>query len=155
MFAVFFTVALSGPLPPKEMGVILGVAVLLDAALVRLLLVPVLLRLLGRWAWYLPRPLGRLIPQVRFGERAGPASSRGGTRRVGLRLRGGERERHRLAVTAGAQRVARADVLAERDRHGVIGHRGRVGEQGQRDAAHVGQCRRAGARGAARPRLQR
>src|SRR4029078_13082114 len=33
MVAVFFTFALSGPLPPKEMGVILGVAVLLDAAL--------------------------------------------------------------------------------------------------------------------------
>ena len=32
MVAVFFTFALSGPLPPKEMGVILGVAVLLDAA---------------------------------------------------------------------------------------------------------------------------
>ena len=47
MVAVFFTFALSGPLPPKEMGVILGIAVLLDAALVRLLLVPVLLRLLG------------------------------------------------------------------------------------------------------------
>ena len=67
MVAVFFTFALSGPLPPKEMGVILGVAVLLDAALVRLLLVPVLLRLLGRWAWYLPTPLGRLLPEVRFG----------------------------------------------------------------------------------------
>jgi RND superfamily putative drug exporter len=67
MVAVFFTFALSGPLPPKEMGVILGVAVLLDAALVRLVLVPVLLRLLGRWAWYLPRPLGRLLPEVRFG----------------------------------------------------------------------------------------
>ena len=32
MVAVFFTFALSGPLPPKEMGVILGVAVLVDAA---------------------------------------------------------------------------------------------------------------------------
>ncbi|GAC1523537.1 MAG: hypothetical protein NVS2B6_09430 [Thermoleophilaceae bacterium] len=67
MVAVFFTFALSGPLPPKEMGVILGVAVLLDAALVRLLLVPVLLRLMGRWAWWLPRPLDRLLPDVRFG----------------------------------------------------------------------------------------
>ena len=54
MVAVFFTFALSGPLPPKEMGIILGVAVLLDAALIRLLLLPVLLRLMGRWAWYLP-----------------------------------------------------------------------------------------------------
>lgn len=67
MVAVFFTFALSGPLPPKEMGVILGVAVLLDAALVRLLLMPVLLRLLGRAAWYLPEPLDRVLPQVRFG----------------------------------------------------------------------------------------
>ena len=44
MVAVFFTFALSGPLPPKEMGVILGVAVLLDALLIRLVLMPVLLR---------------------------------------------------------------------------------------------------------------
>jgi RND superfamily putative drug exporter len=67
MVAVFFTFALSGPLPPKEMGVILGVAVLLDAFLVRLLLVPVMLRLLGRWAWYAPRWVDRLLPDVRFG----------------------------------------------------------------------------------------
>lgn len=67
MVAVFFTFALSGPLPPKEMGVILGIAVLLDAALIRLLLVPVALRLLGRWAWWLPGPLQRVLPEVRFG----------------------------------------------------------------------------------------
>ena len=67
MVAVFFTFALSGPLPPKEMGVILGVAVMLDAALVRLLLVPVMLRLLGPWAWYLPARLDRMLPNVRFG----------------------------------------------------------------------------------------
>jgi putative drug exporter of the RND superfamily len=67
MVAVFFTFALSGPLPPKEMGIILGVAVALDALLVRLLLIPVALRLLGPWAWWLPRPLGRLLPAVSFG----------------------------------------------------------------------------------------
>jgi len=67
MVAVFFTFALSGPLPPKEMGIILGVAVLLDALLVRLLLLPVLLRLLGARAWYLPRWARRLLPTVRFG----------------------------------------------------------------------------------------
>jgi putative drug exporter of the RND superfamily len=67
MVAVFFTFALSGPLPPKEMGVILGLAVLLDAFLVRLLLLPVFLRLAGRAAWYMPRPLSRLLPQVSFG----------------------------------------------------------------------------------------
>jgi len=67
MVAVFFTFALSGPLPPKEMGVILGVAVLLDGALIRLLLLPVLLRLIGRSAWYLPRWLERMLPDVTFG----------------------------------------------------------------------------------------
>jgi putative drug exporter of the RND superfamily len=67
MVAVFFTFALSGPLPPKEMGIILGIAVLLDAALVRLLLVPVLLRLAGARAWWLPRWMDRLLPEVRFG----------------------------------------------------------------------------------------
>ncbi len=67
MVAVFFTFALSGPLPPKEMGIILGIAVLLDAALVRLLLLPVLLRLMGRSAWYLPRWARRILPKVTFG----------------------------------------------------------------------------------------
>jgi RND superfamily putative drug exporter len=66
MVAVFFTFALSGPLPPKEMGVILGVAVALDALLVRLLLVPVALRLAGRWAWWRPAWLHRVLPEVRF-----------------------------------------------------------------------------------------
>ena len=69
MVAVFFTFAISGPLPPKEMGIILGVAVLLDAALIRLLLLPVLLRLMGRRAWYLPRWAHRVLPDVTFGHR--------------------------------------------------------------------------------------
>ncbi len=67
MVAVFFTFALSGPLPPKEMGIILGVAVLLDACLIRLLLLPVLLRVMGRRAWYLPAWARRVLPDVRFG----------------------------------------------------------------------------------------
>ncbi len=67
MVAVFFTFALFGPLPPKEMGIILGVAVLLDAFLVRLLLLPVALRLAGKWAWWTPRWLRKVLPDVRFG----------------------------------------------------------------------------------------
>jgi RND superfamily putative drug exporter len=67
MVAVFFTFALSGPLPPKEMGIILGVAVLLDALVVRLLLMPVALRLAGPAAWWRPRWLARTLPGVRFG----------------------------------------------------------------------------------------
>ncbi|MGZ4448004.1 MAG: MMPL family transporter, partial [Nocardioides sp.] len=66
MVAVFLTFALSGPLPPKEMGIVLGVAVLLDAFLVRLVLLPVLLRLTGRAAWWAPRWLTRMLPAIRF-----------------------------------------------------------------------------------------
>jgi len=66
MVAVFFTFALSGPLPPKEMGVILGIAVLLDAFLVRLVLLPVMLRLAGRAAWATPAWLRRILPKVTF-----------------------------------------------------------------------------------------
>ncbi|MET9761736.1 MMPL family transporter [Streptomyces sp. NPDC006372] len=66
MVAVFFTFALSGPLPPKEMGIVLGIAVLLDAALVRLVLLPVLLRLTGRAAWHTPAWLRRILPDIHF-----------------------------------------------------------------------------------------
>jgi putative drug exporter of the RND superfamily len=66
MVAVFFTFALSGPLPPKEMGVILGIAVLLDAFLVRLVLLPVMLRVAGRAAWASPSWLRRLLPNITF-----------------------------------------------------------------------------------------
>ena len=75
MVAVFFTFSLSGPLPPKEMGAILGVAVLLDAFLVRLLLLPVLLRLTGSATWYTPRWLRRWLPDVRFGHGADPQAA--------------------------------------------------------------------------------
>lgn len=66
MVAVFFTFALSGPIPPKEMGVVLGLAVLLDAFLVRLVLLPVMLRLTGRAAWYTPAWLRRVLPSITF-----------------------------------------------------------------------------------------
>jgi RND superfamily putative drug exporter len=66
MVAVFFTFALSGPLPPKEMGIVLGVAVLLDAFLVRLVLLPVMLRVTGRAAWWTPRWLTRVLPTITF-----------------------------------------------------------------------------------------
>jgi RND superfamily putative drug exporter len=66
MIVVFFTFGLSHPLPPKEMGVILGVAVLLDTMLVRLLLLPAMLRLLGERAWWVPSRLHRWLPTIRL-----------------------------------------------------------------------------------------
>jgi RND superfamily putative drug exporter len=66
MIAVFFTFAIAGTLPMKEMGLILGVAVMLDAFVVRLVLVPAVLYLIGERAWWLPRWADRFLPDVRF-----------------------------------------------------------------------------------------
>jgi RND superfamily putative drug exporter len=74
MVVVFMTFALAGPIAPKEMGVILAVAVLLDATLIRLLLQPVILRLLGPRAWWMPAWLDRLMPRLAHPE---PALARG------------------------------------------------------------------------------
>ncbi len=66
MIAVFLTFALSGPLAPKEMGVILAIAVALDAFVVRLVLLPVLLRLGRHHSWHQPKWLRRILPTVSF-----------------------------------------------------------------------------------------
>jgi putative drug exporter of the RND superfamily len=66
MIAVFLTFALSGPLAPKEMGVILAVAVALDALVVRMVLLPVILRLGGHKVWHRPKVLDKVLPTVRF-----------------------------------------------------------------------------------------
>jgi uncharacterized membrane protein YdfJ with MMPL/SSD domain len=55
----------------KELGVGVSLAVLLDATIVRALLVPSLMQMLGRWTWWSPRPLARL--HERIGLREGPA----------------------------------------------------------------------------------
>jgi uncharacterized membrane protein YdfJ with MMPL/SSD domain len=57
VFAIFASLSM---LDIKQMGVGLAVAVLLDATLVRAILLPATMKLLGEWNWYLPRGLGWL-----------------------------------------------------------------------------------------------
>jgi anti-anti-sigma factor len=57
MVAVFAIFATLSSLDIKQMGVGLAVAVLLDATIVRAVLLPSSMKLLGRWNWYLPRRL--------------------------------------------------------------------------------------------------
>ena len=59
--SVFLTFPRSGPMRPKQMGIILGFAVLRDPLLVRLMLVPILLRSTGRAAGWLPTSLDQLL----------------------------------------------------------------------------------------------
>jgi RND superfamily putative drug exporter len=62
MVLVFATVLLGGDIAVKQFGLGLAVAVLLDATLVRMVLVPALMELLGTANWWLPRWLARLLP---------------------------------------------------------------------------------------------
>jgi uncharacterized membrane protein YdfJ with MMPL/SSD domain len=62
MVAVFLTFAAVAVPSVKEVGVGLAVAIALDATLVRLVLVPASMELMGRWNWWLPRPLARVLP---------------------------------------------------------------------------------------------
>jgi uncharacterized membrane protein YdfJ with MMPL/SSD domain len=58
-----FTVFIATGVPSiKELGLGAAVAIGLDATLIRLILVPATMELLGDWNWWLPRPLARLLP---------------------------------------------------------------------------------------------
>ena len=64
MVFVFGSFVLNGDPTVKQFGIGLAVAVLLDATIVRCLLVPALMVLMGKANWYLPRWLDRLLPRI-------------------------------------------------------------------------------------------
>jgi putative drug exporter of the RND superfamily len=58
VMVVAFSGFVAGSIPAlQQLGVALAVAVLIDATLVRVLLVPALMAILGRWNWWLPTTL--------------------------------------------------------------------------------------------------
>jgi uncharacterized membrane protein YdfJ with MMPL/SSD domain len=63
MIAVFSIFATLGAMEFKQMGVGLASAILIDATIVRAVLLPATMKLLGDWNWYLPRGLSWL-PQA-------------------------------------------------------------------------------------------
>ena len=78
MVAVFTGFALGDSVSLQQVGFGLAVAVILDATIIRSVLVPASMELLGDWNWYLPRWL-RWLPEIRVeGERnrAAPAPQR-------------------------------------------------------------------------------
>ena len=50
----------------KELGLGNAVAIALDATLVRLILVPAAMQLMGKWNWWLPGWLDRILPELDF-----------------------------------------------------------------------------------------
>jgi RND superfamily putative drug exporter len=64
MSTVFFAFLLNPDRVSKEFALLLGIAILTDALLVRLTLVPSLLTLLGERSWWMPRWLDRILPNL-------------------------------------------------------------------------------------------
>jgi uncharacterized membrane protein YdfJ with MMPL/SSD domain len=69
VFSIFATLSL---IDMKEMGVGLAAAVLIDATIVRAVLLPATMKLLGKWNWYLPQSL-EWLPRVSHEPRIEPA----------------------------------------------------------------------------------
>ncbi len=64
MFFVFGSFVLGPEVALKLMGLGLAVAVIIDATIVRMVLVPATMELLGDWNWWLPKWLDRVLPRV-------------------------------------------------------------------------------------------
>ena len=74
MVAVFWGFAAGDLVPLQQMGFGLGIAILLDASIVRMVLVPASMRLLGKWNWYLP-PWLQWLPDLRVEPERAPAEA--------------------------------------------------------------------------------
>ncbi|UTI63459.1 MMPL family transporter [Paraconexibacter antarcticus] len=68
MVAVFAVFVGTGVPSIKQLGVGNAVAIGVDATLVRLILVPAIMELLGPWSWWMPKILGRLVPHTSLEE---------------------------------------------------------------------------------------
>ncbi|HEX8753737.1 MAG TPA: MMPL family transporter [Solirubrobacterales bacterium] len=66
VFAVFAVFVLTGVPSIKELGLGCAVAIALDATLVRLVLVPAAMKLMGSWNWWMPSWLDRVLPDLSF-----------------------------------------------------------------------------------------
>jgi RND superfamily putative drug exporter len=77
MVTVFFTFLFQTDDVAKLFGLGLGVAILVDATVVRMVLVPATMELLGESNWWLPRWLERILPRLRVDGNAPPVGSRG------------------------------------------------------------------------------
>ena len=98
MVFVFGSFVLNGDPTVKQFGIGLAVAVILDATVVRCLLVPALMILMGKINWYMPRWLDRLVPHISiegaefFAAATGvPRASRDGSWRPSAEVAGSSR----------------------------------------------------------------
>ncbi len=90
----------------KQLGLGLALAVIVDATVVRCLLVPATMKLMGDWNWWAPAPLARLHDRFGLSE-AGPAAGGAGASEVGaVEPQPGEADGHPRRQRAGVGREA-------------------------------------------------
>jgi putative drug exporter of the RND superfamily len=77
MVVVFLSFVTSQEVFLKLFGIGLAVAVFLDATIVRLVLVPAVMQLLGKWNWWIPNWLERILPRLDVERRVAPAGAEG------------------------------------------------------------------------------
>ncbi len=70
MATVFFSFGLAEAVVIKAIGLGMGLAVLVDATIIRALLVPATMRLMGDWNWWAPKPLTRLHRRLGLSEKS-------------------------------------------------------------------------------------
>ena len=83
MIAVFISFVTSTDVVIKQLSVGLAASILIDATIVRLLLVPSVMYLLGTASWWLPKWLGRLLPRIDVEGAPEPPPAAGPDRRAG------------------------------------------------------------------------
>jgi len=84
MVAVFGAFAISGNRVLSMFGLVMASAVFLDALVVRMLLLPAVLQLMGRTTWQLPRWLERRLPRLAIDAEPEPQAARGSAREPAL-----------------------------------------------------------------------
>jgi RND superfamily putative drug exporter len=73
MATVFFSFGLAEAIIIKAIGLGMGLAVIMDATIVRVLLVPATMRIMGHWNWWAPKPLRRLHDRLGLQETSSEA----------------------------------------------------------------------------------
>jgi anti-anti-sigma factor len=119
VFAIFATLS---ALDFKQMGVGLAVAVLIDATIIRAVLLPASMKLLGDWNWYFPRQL-EWLPEVALeeaqAEQPAPVPASG---ELGLGVKVDQRDAGVRVELTGELDLASAKLLRERLEQIESGH---------------------------------
>ena len=93
LIGTFGSFAIARAVPLKEVGLGLAIGVLLDSTIVRVIMVPATMRLMGDWNWWMPAWLKRIVPELREGPAPEPLPAASGlaTAAAGQSLSGTQR----------------------------------------------------------------